>query len=117
MQAARLAVAAGNFAECTRFANEALARGQSSDDAALVGEAALVLGTNLRPAIVDRQLVRALEDALSRLSRDPHADPRAALSRPRAPVGGAAAGDRLQRAGRDGARRDRTRRARWPIRC
>jgi tetratricopeptide (TPR) repeat protein len=75
LQAARLAVAAGNFAECARFANEALARGQSSEDARLVGEAALVLGTNLRPAIVDRQLVRALEDALARLSRDPQADP------------------------------------------
>ena len=75
LHVARLAAAAGNFAECTRFANEALARGQGTDDAALVGEAALVLGTNLRPAIVDRQLVRALEDALLRLSRDAHADP------------------------------------------
>jgi hypothetical protein len=74
--AAQLAAQAGLFNECTRFANEALARGQSDGDAALTGEAALVLGTNLRPAIVDRQLVRGLEDALSRLSRDPSADPR-----------------------------------------
>jgi tetratricopeptide (TPR) repeat protein len=75
LRAARLAAAAGIFSECTRFANEALAYGQNRNDATLVGEAALALGTNLRPAIVDRQLVRALEDALARLSRDPRADP------------------------------------------
>lgn len=76
LRAAQLAANAGVFTECTRLANEALARGQSAGDASLTGEAALVLGTNLRPAIVDRQLVRALEDALARLSRDATADPR-----------------------------------------
>jgi hypothetical protein len=66
----RLATAAGNHGEARRAAEAASALAKQAEDPARVAEAALALGANPRPGVVDAAYVRILEDALARLPPD-----------------------------------------------
>ena len=72
LELARLAQTAGQRAAAERLAHEAIERARSVGDAVALGRAALRLGADLRPAVVDRELVRVLEESLDALGdRDP----------------------------------------------
>lgn len=72
LELARLAQAAGRWAEADRLSHEAIAAARASGDALALGRAALRLGAEIRPAMVDRELVRALEESLPAIGdRDP----------------------------------------------
>lgn len=64
LELARLAQAAGRRAEAERLAHGVIA---GAREPATLGRAALRLGAELRPGVVDRELVRALEESLAAL--------------------------------------------------
>ena len=63
LDSARLAQTAGRFAQSRRLCEELLARGRSGADPVLIARTALVLGSSLRPAVVDPVLTGALREA------------------------------------------------------
>jgi tetratricopeptide (TPR) repeat protein len=71
VQAARLALAAGQFADSRQLALEALALARAQDDPDSFAQAALVLGGEFRPGIRDAVLVQHLEEALLLLDPAP----------------------------------------------
>lgn len=67
LETARLATAAGNHGEATRASQAASALARAARDPIGAAQAALAEGANLRPGIVDKALVRTLEQALAGL--------------------------------------------------
>jgi tetratricopeptide (TPR) repeat protein len=68
---AALARAAGQHAEARRRCQVVLAQARAGHDAGLMGRAALEMGAELRPGIVDAELVAALREALAPGRGDP----------------------------------------------
>jgi hypothetical protein len=63
LHVARVAQAAGRHAIARQICDEVLAQARANGDAVTLARAALVLGAELRPAIIDEALVSALEEA------------------------------------------------------
>lgn len=63
--AARTAAMAGSHRECARLCEAALQDARARSDGRGMGQAALILGSDLRPGTVDRRLVQHLRDSLA----------------------------------------------------
>lgn len=64
---ARVAQAAGRFSEARKLCLELIELARQSGDAELFAEAALAFGAEIRPGVVERELVLLLEEAKDRL--------------------------------------------------
>lgn len=80
LELARLAQAAGRYQEARALCNEVLLQARAQHDAQLLAQAALVLGAELRPGTIDRELQAALERAHAELSPAPVSPGHAALA-------------------------------------
>lgn len=67
MDYARIARAAGRHADCRRLAERVLAAARAQNDAKTFARATLLVGAEIRPAIVDRSLVALLQEAIAML--------------------------------------------------
>jgi len=67
LQLARLAQAAGRYGEARQLCHDVLLQARAAHDGELLARAALVLGAELRPGTVDRDLLAALERARAEL--------------------------------------------------
>jgi hypothetical protein len=63
LRMAGLAERAGRYTECRRICGEVASHARASGDVRLLAQAALVWGSELRPGLVDRDLVSLLEEA------------------------------------------------------
>jgi tetratricopeptide (TPR) repeat protein len=72
MDYARIARAAGRYAECRRLCERVLGDARARNDATTFARATLLVGGDLRPAVVDSSLVTLLEEARAMLGdQDP----------------------------------------------
>jgi tetratricopeptide (TPR) repeat protein len=79
LQLARLAQAAGRYGEARALCNDVLAQARARHDPELLAQAALTLGSELRPGTVDRELLGALTRARAELEQSPEPGAAAAL--------------------------------------
>jgi tetratricopeptide (TPR) repeat protein len=75
LRCARVAQKAGKFGAAQAVCEELIESARKGRDAELLARAALVMGSEIRPAVVSRALVGALEEALRALERQEQGHP------------------------------------------